>query len=613
VTRAPGKLERAPLLLLTLAVFGFLYFPLAVLVIFSFNASRLMMDWHGITLLWYRILANDSQMFHSLANSLWVAFWTTVLALIVGVPAGVGLTRLQRGRAPFELLLLLPLIIPEIILAVGFAAVYGLLHLRLSFTTIILTHVAFSVSYVILLVRSRMDRLDPALVEAAMDLNATETGVFLRVILPHLTPALIAGGLMVFTLSLDDYVITSFVAGVGNTTLPLHIYSLAKEGLTPEINAVCTVLMVVTLLMVVVAHWLQQAVCSWQRVASVAFLLASLLAGPLLWHRWNAPAEARQVLHLFIWSGYLAPDTLKVFEQRFNARVQCDLYDSNEALVAKLSSGRAGYDVVVPGDYTVQMLRRRGLLAPIEQGLIPDIERNLDPRFLNRAFDPGNRYSVPYIWGTTGIGYRKDYIRQRVDSWSILWDPKYRNRIVMLDDMRENFAAALKWRGHSINSRDPKIIHRAKALLEQQKPLLQAYNSSNFQELLVSGDAWLVQGWNGPLLKAVVENPNIGYVVPREGTALFIDSFCVPVDAPHKTLAHQFINYMLDAETAAAVMNHTGYAVANRAAQRYLKPFLLSQATLLPDESLLERCEMLEDIGDTILLYDRLWTELKSK
>ena len=238
------KIHHPQLFLATLTVFAFLYLPLLVLVLFSFNQSRLMVDWEGFTTLWYRILSADSRMLDSLANSLWVAFWTTVASLTIGIPAGVGFSRgIKRAGPLFELLVLLPLLIPEIVLAVAFAAFYGLVRIRLSFLTVVLTHVAFSLSYVILLIRSRMERLDQSLVEAAMDLQASGRVVFFRVILPHLIPAIVSSALMVFTISLDDYVITSFVAGVGNTTLPLQIYSMVKEGITPEINAVCTVLL----------------------------------------------------------------------------------------------------------------------------------------------------------------------------------------------------------------------------------------------------------------------------------------------------------------------------------------------------------------------------------
>ncbi len=573
-----------------------------------------MMDWQGFTTIWYRILSDDSRLLDSLANSLWVALWTTAISLVVGVPAGVGLSSgLRRFGLVFETVILLPLVVPEIVLAVAFAAFYGFAHVRLSFFTVVVTHVAFSLSYVILMVRSRMARMDRNLVEAAMDLNATERVTFFRVILPYLTPAVLSSALLIFIISLDDYVITSFVAGAGNTTLPLQIYSMVKEGLTPEINAVCTVLLVLTVFVILISHFLQSSAMSLRKAMLWIGLVLSCASGPVWWHKLTVTGEQRQTLNLFIWSGYLAPDTLKIFEQRFGARVQLDLYDSNEALLAKVQSGNSGYDLIVPGDYTVSILLKRGLLSPIDKNQLPNFEANLDPRFLHKAYDLENRYSVPYIWGTTGIGYRKDFVQDPVKSWKILWNEKYRNRIVMLDDMRENFMAALKLSGFSMNTPVLLEIQKAKELLEKQKPLLRAYNSSNFQEILVSGDAWLVQGWNGQIVKASQENSGIGYCLPQEGGTLFIDNFCIPQDALHKRLAHQFINYMLEPETAAAIVNHTGYTVANRAALPYIRKTLMGNRALFPETSDLEKCEMLEDLGGTVLYYDRYWTEIKSK
>ena len=608
------KPDHPNLFLATVIVFAFLYFPLLVLMLYSFNQSRLMVDWQGFTTLWFRILLHDSRLLDSLANSLWVAVWTTLASLTIGIPAGVGFSRgIKRAGPLFELLVLLPLLIPEIVLAVAFAAFYGLVRIRLSFLTVVLTHVAFSLSYVILLIRSRMERLDQSLVEAAMDLQASGGVVFFRVILPHLIPAIVSSALMVFTISLDDYVITSFVAGVGNTTLPLQIYSMVKEGITPEINAVCTVLLVVTLMAVLLTHFLQTSTLR-LRKALLGFCLAiAVISSPLWWPTLSSSRERRQTLNLFIWSAYLAPDTLKVFEQRFNARVVFDLYDSIEALLAKLQAGNTGYDVVVPSDYAVHIAINRGLLSPIDKDKLPNFEKSLDPQFLNKSFDPRNRYSVPYIWGTTGIGYRKDFIKEPVESWKILWDEKYKNKIVMLDDMRENFGVALKMAGFSLNSREISEIQEAKRLLELQKPLVRAYNSSNFQEILASGDAWLILGWNGQILKVARDNPNIGYSIPQEGTTLFIDNFCIPADAPHKELAHQFINYMLEPDTAAAIANYTGYAVANRAAVPYIAKWLINNRVLFPDTKDLEKCETIEDLGEVLLLYDRYWTEIKSK
>jgi spermidine/putrescine transport system substrate-binding protein/spermidine/putrescine transport system permease protein len=219
--------------------------------------------------------------------------------------------------------------------------------------------------------------------------------------------------------------------------------------------------------------------------------------------------------------------------------------------------------------------------------------------------DPGNcRYSCRR--GTV-------VVQGPVENWRVLWDERYRNKIVMLDDMRENFSASLKLAGFSLNSRVATEVQQARDLLEKQKPLIRAYNSSNFQEILASGDAWLVQGYNGQIVKAAQENPNIGYRIPREGAILSIDAFCIPADAPHKLVAHDFINYMLEPETAAAVVNHTCYTVANRAAAPYIKKALLHNPALFPDENALAKCEIIEDLGQAVLLYDQYWTEIKSR
>jgi spermidine/putrescine-binding protein len=335
-------------------------------------------------------------------------------------------------------------------------------------------------------------------------------------------------------------------------------------------------------------------------------LIASITIGPLVWSRWTVAGD-RQVLNLYIWSGYLAPDTLKVFEQRFQARVQCDLYDSVEALLAKLQSGNSGYDIVVPSDYAVQILQRQRLLSPLDKAQIPNLERNLDPQFLGRPFDPGNRYSVPYTWGTTGIGYRKDRVGLLKDGWRVLWEEQYRGKIVMLDDMRENFGAALKLSGFSINSRDRAQLETAKALLEKQA----CYRPQQLKlsELLVSGD---VAGAKQMVSREGCQEPNISYSC-LNGNNYVHRFFLYSRWHVSKALAHQFINYMLEPETAAAVVNHTGYTVANRAARPYINKALLNNPGLFPDSTVLDQCEMMEDLGETILTYDRLWTEVRSK
>ena len=236
-------------------VYLFLYAPIAILVVFSFNASRQTAFWAGFTLDWYRRLLGNAALFHAVRNSLLVGAAATVLAVLLGTPAALALARHPfRGKRATQALLYLPVIIPEVVLGAALVTFFGAVGLRLSLVTVVIAHVAFSVSYVAIVVRARLAGLDPALEEAARDLGAGPFETFRRVTLPLAAPGILAGALLVFTLSIDDYVITSFVAGVGATTLPLHIYSMLKVGVTPEVNAVSTLLLIGTVGLIVLAH-----------------------------------------------------------------------------------------------------------------------------------------------------------------------------------------------------------------------------------------------------------------------------------------------------------------------------------------------------------------------
>ena len=225
--------------------------------------------------------------------------------------------------------------------------------------------------------------------------------------------------------------------------------------------------------------------------------------------------QKEKQLNLYIWSAYVSDETLAKFEKETGIRVRYDTYDSNEALIAKVQSGVADYDVIVPSDYTVQILLKDNRLEKIDLNRLPNF-KNLGKRFQNLSYDPNNAHSIPFLWGTTGIGYNKTKITDPVDSWSILWNPKYKDRILMLDDERETFGAALKLKGHSINTTNVKELEEAKNLLMQQKPLVKTYSSSNFDEILLSGDVWLAHGWSGQLAKAADQNKDLTYIVQKK-------------------------------------------------------------------------------------------------
>jgi spermidine/putrescine transport system permease protein len=595
---------------LSLLAYAFLYAPIAVLVALSFNASRLSASWGGFTLSWYAKAATNPAILHALRNSLVVALATTAVATAIATAAALAFHRHRfRRQALLEGFITIPTVAPEIVLAASMLLLFAAVGLRLGFATIVLAHVGFTVSYAFVVVKARMAGFDSSLEEAAMDLGASPLRTFFMVTLPAIFPAVLAAALLVFALSIDDYVVTSFVAGVGATTLPLQIYSMVKTGLSPEINAVSAMLLLATALLLLAAFLLEQGRAPRLAAAAAAAGLA-VLGAPFALTAGGPSAPDRQ-LNLFIWSNYIAPETVARFERRLGVKVNVDLYDSNEALLAKLQAGNAGYDVVCPSDYSVQVLLAQGLLGPLDHSLLPHLP-NVAGEFLDRAYDPGNAHSVPYFWGTTGIAYDRRRVRGRVDSWGALWDPRYAGRILMLDDAREAFGAALKMRGRSLNTADPRVLAVARDDLRRQKRLVRAYNSTNFEDVLLSGDAWLAQGWNGQFAKAMAQSPDIVYVVPKEGGTLFIDNLAIPRDARDPELAHAFIDFTLEAETAAEICRTMRYSSPNRAAWPLLPPEIRGQPAIFPPPDVVKRLELIRDLGDATVLYDRLWTEVKS-
>jgi len=322
--------------------------------------------------------------------------------------------------------------------------------------------------------------------------------------------------------------------------------------------------------------------------------------------------NSKKQLNLFCWYAYVSANVIKQFETRTGISVHYDTYDSNEALLEKLKSGVAEYDVVVPSDYLARILIHQELLETLNHSKIKGME-NIMPRLRKMDFDKTNAHTIPFMWGTTGIGYNKTKVTDPADSWAILWNPKYKDRILMLDDIREVFGAALKWKGHSMNSKNPSELLEAKNLLIQQKPLVKTYNSASFDEVLLSGDVWLAHGWSGQLAKAAAQNKDLAYVVPKEGGTIWVDNLAIAKGAKHVEEAYTFINYMLTPEIAAEITNFSGYPTANEAAKKFIKPEILNDPARYSSEEILSRCEFMVDLGETRVLLDRYWTEIKSK
>lgn len=320
--------------------------------------------------------------------------------------------------------------------------------------------------------------------------------------------------------------------------------------------------------------------------------------------------EANQ-LNLYNYPNYIAPDTIPEFEKRFGVRVVYDNYSAQDTLEAKLRIGRFGYDLVVASDYKVRRFCKANIVQPLDSARIPNIS-NLFDWLRDASYDPGNRYSIPWQWGTTGIGYNKKYITDSVTGWSALWDPRFKGRIDMLNERRDCIAVALLRLGFSVNTLNPRELDQARDLLIDQRPLLKHYTSDTYIDEMAADDAWICEGWSGDVFQAIADNASVSYVIPQEGSMRWVDSMCIPVGAPHKALAEQFMNYVLEPDVSARLSNAVEFASPNKAALPLIKPDLRENPLIYPPPEVMRRLSFLEDLGtEGDAMYNRVWEQIK--
>jgi spermidine/putrescine transport system substrate-binding protein len=317
------------------------------------------------------------------------------------------------------------------------------------------------------------------------------------------------------------------------------------------------------------------------------------------------PATPEAEVAIYNWSDYIGETTIADFERETGIRVVYDTYESNEDLIAKLQAGATGYDVVMPSNYAVRVLRAMELIEPVERSLLTNWG-NLDPAFLGQGFDPESAWTVPWQWGTAGLAVRTDRM-PLPDSWAVFHDPAWRGKMTQLDDMRDVIGCWLKYRGRSLNSTDPTELADAKADALEAKANLRSYLSAPVKAQLIAGDVWLAQLWNGDTAQARTEQAALEFVLPREGSMIYLDSMVIPRGAPHRRAAHEFINFVLRPEVAAGVSRKSGYGSPNAGA-------LALDASLLrpPDAEAMGRLEYQEDLGPATGEWDRIWTEIKA-
>lgn len=600
-------------LIYALLVYIFLYLPIAVLVIFSFNNSKLNSVWTGFTGKWYISLFHDVAILTAMRNTLFIGVVSTIVSVIIGTITAVGLYKSNfKGKSLLEGLLYVPVVIPEIVFGIALLAFFSEIHLPMGIVTLIIAHITFSISYVVVVVKARLDGLDPSLEEAAMDLGATPRETFFKVTLPVIMPGIVAGALLAFTLSLDDVIISFFVAGPSSTTLPLKVFSMVKFGVTPEINALSTLMLIITVVVVLASERLKSSQLSGKKlkvILSTIMAFIMLTSGGVYAAERKAKAD-RIEINVFNWSEYLPQSVIDKFEENYNIKVNYSTFSSNEEMLAKLMAGGANYDLVVSSDYMVDILTKQNLIQPIEIQNIPNF-KNIGSEFTNLEFDKGNKYSVPYMWGDACIVYDQTKIKQNITSLKDLWNPAFKNSMVVLDDQRAMIGMALKKNGYSINETNHKILDEAGQDLKKLQPNIKAYDSDSPKTLLINGEASIGYVWGAEAYLAKKENPNLKVVIPSEGLFLQQDNFVIPKGAKEKKAAQEFINYILSPEISAEISQAFPYANPNVEAHKLMDKSVLDDIAVYPPTDAVKSGEHLKDIGDETKYFDKIWSQIK--
>ena len=652
-------------------VFLFLYAPIILLIIFSFNAGDSSAVWKGFSLHWYGKLFQNRLIMESVYTTLLVSLLATAIATAAGTFAAIGLYSL--GRKKREALLTvnnIPMMNADIVTGVSlclffvaffqgwgtFARWFNSIQsavelpdrLVLGFGTLLLAHVTFNIPYVILNVAPKLRQMDRNLMDAAQDLGCTWMQAFWKVMLPEIKPGIVSGALIAFTMSIDDFIISYFTAGSASSTLAMTIYGMTKKRVTPEVNAISTLLFLSVLVLLVLSNLkevrqearerlgaprkpsalekarqkLAEPRYLWARRGAAGILVCAFLASvSFLSHA----TGSRPVVNVCSWGEYIDTDLIDQFEEATGIRVNYQTADSNETLYSLLKNGGADYDVVVPSDYMIGRLIAEDMLEPLDYSQIPNFDL-IDDRFKNLSYDPDNRYTVPYTWGTLGIIYNAAVVDEEITSWSALYDSKYAGQVLLINNSRDAIGEALLSLGYSVNTTDEGQIREAYELVADanRRGVFQGRVMDEIFQKMEGGNAAIATYYAGDYLSMVdnqAEGVDLAFVIPEEGSNWFVDAMCMLKDAPHQREAHMWINFIASTEANLANMDYIWYASPNREAlERYPAYYeelygeeldrSLYEIMAAPPETL-ARCEAYLNLPpETLNLYKSLWTQL---
>ena len=608
-----------------------LYAPIVTLMVLSFNNTKTRSRWGGFTGKWYVSLFQNKEIMNALYTTLIIALLSALIATLIGTLAALGMQVMRsRTRTLFMGITNIPMLNADIVTGVSLMLLFIAFRLTLGFKTILLAHITFNIPYVILSVMPKLKQTNKRTYEAALDLGASPLYAFVKVVLPDIMPGIFSGFLLAFTMSLDDFVITHFTKGPGVDTLSTKIYSEVRKGIKPEMYALST-LMFVTVLILLILINLSPADKRkknvpvrfgrarkigrffFQKLIPVAMAVLIVIGG-FIYGQKDGTSKNGQVI-VYNWGEYIDPEIIDLFEEETGIDVIYEEFETNEIMYPKIQSGAIAYDVVCPSDYMIQRMIENDLLAEINFDNIPNV-KNIGEQYFeqSKGFDPENKYSIPYCFGTVGILYNKTMVDEPIDSWDVLWDEKYADNILMQDSVRDAFMVALKRLGYSMNTTDEAQVKEAAQTLIDQKPLVQAYVIDQVRDKMIGNEAAIGVIYSGEAIYTQRENPDLEYVIPKEGTNVWIDSWVIPKNAKNKENAEKFIDFMCREDIALKNFEYITYSTPNTAAQANIEDEDIKNSKVaFPDFSEYNNLETFDYLGvDGDNLYNEYWKQVKS-
>ena len=588
--------------ILTALVFLFLFAPIAILLIFSFNDSKSLSVFSEFSLHWYAELLKDRNTLEAVRNTLLLATAATVISTVMGTAAAWGIDRLRSRwyKGIMNTVTDIPMTNPDIITGISLMLMFVFVGRffgatsSLNFWTMLIAHVTFCLPYVILQVLPKLSQMDKSLPEAAMDLGCTPIKAFFKVELPEMLPGIVTGAIMAFTISLDDFVISYFTSGTGFETLPIRIYSMTKKTVTPKMYALAIIIFFVTLSLLLVSNFIEASNSeeyseSKKRRKSrnkpysensrtkkvIAVVLVAALIVPVVYKSFAGPKKL--VLNVYNWGEYISDgsegtlDAIKAFEEWYKetygdeVTVNYSTYTSNEDMYNKISKKAVSYDIIIPSDYMIDRMASEGMLQPLNFDNIPNY-KYINDSFRNLYYDPDNKYTVPYTYGIVGIIYDSNVVDESdVGSWDLMWNEKYANNILQYNNSRDAFGTAMYKLGIDVNTKDKAEWDRACEELIKQRPIIKSLVMDEIYNMMESGEAAIGSYYAGDyftMRDAQAPNVDLKFYYP-DPTNFFIDAMCIPTCAQNKELAEIFINFMLSKEAAVANAEYINYASPN--------------------------------------------------